>query len=130
MQPRFAEKQEGLIARMTGGRVVEGTKDAKGATKRNAPVDVITNFGGKRQGIEVKTLINQKNDKLTVRKDAGALKTEWRYQNHASVHMVAVDTRPGKHNQIYYRKGHGSFRLGTMTKVKSAAHLRRLLSTS
>lgn len=125
---RRAEENEKIIARMVGGRVLEGASDSRGVMQRNAPVDVVTNFGGRKQGIEVKTLLNQKNDKLTVRKDAGEKKTFWGNSNHASVHIVAVDNRPGKGGQIYYRRGHGSFRLAGMTKVESAAHLRELLS--
>lgn len=125
---RHAERMEHHVARMVGGRVIEGTVDPRtGKLHRNAPVDVVTTHGGKKQGIEVKTLLNQTNDKLTVRKNAAEKKTFWGRSNHASVHIVAVDARPGKSNQIYYRKGHGSFRLHSMTKVKNGSHLRKLL---
>lgn len=125
-----AEATEHYVAKVAGGKVIEGTIDPRtGKAFRNAPVDVVTTYGGRKQGIEVKTLLNQTNDKLTVRKAAAEKKTFWARSNHATVHIVAVDHRRGKSGQLYYRKGHGSFRLSSMTKVKGPSHLRKLLAS-
>lgn len=131
---RHAEKNELRAAKMAGGKPLEGVLGADGKMHRNAPVDVVSHHGGRTQGIEVKTLINQENNKLTVRKNAGVLKTHWGRSNHASVHILAFDDRKKLGNphysghDTYYRRGHGSFRLGSMIKVRNAAHLQELLS--
>jgi hypothetical protein len=95
-------------------------------TTHNAPFDVVLTRGGRAQGVEVKTLIDQRNDKITVRAAALARKLSWGRKNRATLHTVVVDKRAGK-NSIYYRKGVGSFRVGAMGSVSSAAHLRRLM---
>lgn len=120
---RHAERNELTIRNMVGG---ERTED-------NLPVDVITTINGKVKGIEVKTLINNSNDKITMRKAAVAKKQAWGRKNHASVHTVVIDDRdkfdmPHSGHRIYYRAGYGSFRLSAMTKVTDAAHLQRLLT--
>ena len=79
-------------------------------------------------------MINNTNDKITMRKAAVAKKEHWARQHHASIHTVVVDDRgelgnPGySGHRLYYAKGHGSFRLGGMIKVTSPAHLRELLA--
>ena len=88
----------------------------------------------KTKGIEVKTMIDNDNDKITMRKGAVEKKTAWMRRNHASVHTVVVDDRDkfGNKNfsghRLYYRRGFGSFRLVNMIKVESPEHLKRLLS--
>lgn len=121
---RYAENNELKVRSMIGGKRTEG----------NAPVDVVTSIGGKTKGIEVKTMVNNTNDKITMRKDAMEKKAFWAASNHASVHTVVLDDR-GKlghssysGHSLYHAKGYGSFRLGSMTKVQSAAHLKKLLS--
>jgi len=42
------------------------------------------------------------------------------------VYTVAVDVRNGKED-IYYQKGVGSFRLGTMIPVKSFSDLKKVI---
>lgn len=121
---RHAEANELHIRKM-----VDGTR-----TEDNLPVDVIATIDGKIKGIEVKTLVNQTNDKITMRAAAIAKKQAWARSNHATVHTVVVDDRKKLGNvgysghDIYYRKGYGSFRLRSMVKVTSAAHLKELLS--
>lgn len=121
---RHAENNELVIRKMVGGV----------RTKDNLPVDVITTIEGKVKGIEVKTLVNNSNDKITMRKGALEKKNLWGKSNHASVHTVVIDDRGKLGNagygghRIYYRKGSGSFRLVGMTKVRDAAHLKDLLA--
>jgi len=119
-------KGEALIHEKTGGTKVGG----------KAPVDVVTKFGGRTQGIEVKSLTKQDNDKITMRRDALERKADWTKENKAPIHTVVVDWRDKSHpdpskysgHRIYFRAGTGSFRLGSMIKVQSSAHLKQLLS--
>lgn len=121
---RHAERNELFVRGMVGGT----------RTNDNLPVDVITRIGGRVKGIEVKTMINNSNDKITMRSDAIARKDKWGAQNHASVHTVVIDDRGRLGNRgysghrLYYAKGSGSFRLSGMTRVKDAAHLKELLA--
>lgn len=103
-------------------------------TDNNLPVDVIVRDGNKAYGIEVKTMLDNKAGKITMRKDALVRKTQWARKNHGSLHTVILDDR-GKFgmphlysgHRVYYQKGVGSFRLSTMTKVRDGAHLAKLL---
>lgn len=121
---RHAERNELDVRKMVGGQ----------RTDDNKPVDVITTINGKVKGIEVKTMVNNTNDKITMRKAAIEKKVAWGRANHATTHTVVIDDRGKLGNKgysghrIHYRKGPGSFRLSSMTKVNSAAHLKELLS--
>jgi hypothetical protein len=114
---RQAEQNELTVRSMVGGTRTQG----------NAPVDVVVTIGGKVKGIEVKTLISNTNDKITVRKSAMEKKDQWAHANHASVHTVVLDDREKGHSPLYYAKGHGSFRISAMTPVRDADHLKKLL---
>lgn len=102
-------------------------------TDNNAPVDVILRDGKRTFGFEVKTLLDNTNDKITVRGEALDRKIAWARSNHASLHTIIIDDRRafGKvadsGHRIYYRRGVGSFRLSSLRKVESGEHLRRLL---
>ena len=81
-------------------------------------------------GIEVKTLIDQKNDKVTmhphsIRRKLGEAKT----LGLKNVATVVFDNRPGK-NQLYYRMGLGSFRVSSLTPVKNVNELASILDTN
>lgn len=90
----------------------------------NKPFDVVW----KKTGIEVKTLVSQKNDKITMHPSSLAKKMkEARASGLKQVFTVAFDKRPGK-NGIYVREGLGSFRLGTMTKVKDMNELKAIIT--
>lgn len=108
--------------------IIGGTR-----TDDNLPVDVVTNVGGKVKGVEVKTIINGRNNKITMRKAAIEKKVKWARSNRGTVHTVVLDDRGRLGNKgysghrVYYRKGTGSFRLGAMTKVKDSSHLRQLM---
>ena len=110
----LATAAEKRVTKMLGG---ESTGD-------NLPVDVIVKGGGKTYGVEVKSISDNGNNKITMHPPSLARKLAWAKTNRASVHTVVVDTRS---NTVYYREGVGSFRLHTLTRVQSAAHLRKLL---
>jgi hypothetical protein len=92
----------------------------------NDPVDVSGELNGKRPAVEVKTFISNKNDKVTVHPDSLRRKTRWARANKAQLHTVVVDLRSGR-QELYYRRGVGSFRLGSLTPVTSAGHLKALV---
>ena len=113
---RVAESQEVHVAEILGLNV-HGDND---------PVDVSGEMNGKRHAVEVKTFISNSNDKVTVHPDSLKRKTAWARKNKAQLHMVVVDLRSGT-RELYYRRGVGSFRLGTLTPVVSAGHLKALV---
>jgi hypothetical protein len=70
--------------------------------------------------IEVKTLVNGKNEKITMSKTALGRKLAEQRAEGLKAYTVVVDRRSGGmtgHATYYYREGLGSFRLGSMTKV-------------
>jgi len=121
---RHAERNEAKVLQMVGGMGTEG----------NAPVDVITEIDGKKVGIEVKTMVNNTNDKIWVRTAAREKKEKWARLNKAAVHTVVLDDRDVfkskgfSGHKVYFAKGAGSFRLGAMTPVKDSTHLKELLA--
>ena len=119
---RLSARSEQHVAQMVGGRVNE-------LEQHNHPADVTVHHEGKLHGIEVKTILpGAKRDKITVHPSSRQRKEKWAKANKATMHMVAIDTRGGK-KDYYYRKGVGSYRLGGMTRVKNAAHLKELLAS-
>ena len=100
---RAAGRQQMRIARVVGG---ESTLD-------NAPLDVLVG----RHGIEVKALLSQKNDKLTMHPESLARKEAFVRREKLVGHTVAIDLRDPKAPQLYYAKGFGSFRLSGMERV-------------
>ena len=104
-----AEEVERLIAKKLPGYQ---------QSSNNKPFDVFGKDGkGKSHAIEVKSLLLQHNDKITMKQDAINRKTQWAKQNKSQMHTVAVDLR-GNKPVVYHRAGVGSFRLGNMTKVE------------
>jgi hypothetical protein len=108
----------------------------------NDPIDVSVKgggVGGKDAGIELKTLTHGKNDKITMTSGALARKEAWEKQNDSQMHTVALDHRDrfegGKNatlhsgHEIYYKRGVGSFRIGTMYKAKDETELKTLIRT-
>lgn len=102
-----AEELERLIAKHTGGT----------QSPNNKPFDVLVNGAKKKHGIEVKAVLLQKNDKLTMKKEAIDRKLAAAKKQKLTMHTVAGDLR-GKKLIIYHRAGVGSFRLGKMDVVK------------
>jgi hypothetical protein len=73
--------------------------------------------------IEVKTKIEGKIDKITIKGEAITKKDKLIKATKGSIgHTVVFDTRT---NTIYYKKGYGSFWLTTMTKVKNMNGLKK-----
>lgn len=96
-------------------------------TKNNAAMDTILKHRRTGlHGIEVKTLLDNKNDKITMHPSSRRRKLEWAKVNRAALHTVVVDRR-SKRSKIYYRSGVGSFRLKSLLPVKGGAHLRSLI---
>ena len=111
---RFAERQEDVVARAVGGHVAGS----------QAPVDVkFIDARGRIHGIEVKTLLRQSNDKITMRRDALTRKLEWARATCALLHTVAIDFRQPC-AAVYYRPGVGSFRLTAMRPLPDLTALR------
>ena len=106
----------------------------------NEPVDVIVMKSGIMQhGIELKTMVSNKSDKITMKKESLQRKRVWQQDNFAPFHTVVFDDRdvynangPGQHNEsarkIFYRRGAGSFRVPTMHQVADISELNSLLS--
>jgi hypothetical protein len=110
------------------------------AFKDNEPVDVVVPGpkGTLAHGIELKTVVSNKNAKITMKKSAMALKTDWEKRHKAPVHTVVLDDTavfnangPGQHDlsgrKVYYRRGFGSFRIGGMHPVENLKELKQLL---
>lgn len=108
----------------------------------NEPVDVIRTHSGKiTDGIELKTMTDNKNSKITMKADAVERKRKWQDDNHADFHTIVFDDHKifnahgeGKHGDdadrtIYYRRGYGSFRIANMHKVESMDELRTMIDT-
>lgn len=123
---QHAEKNELEVRQMLGPKAKR--------TDDNLPVDVTTKVNGKAVGVEVKTLINNTNDKITMRAGAIEKKAAWEKENNGRVHTVVIDDRKRLGNagysghRIYFREGYGSFRLSSMTPVRSAGHLQSLIA--
>lgn len=129
---RYAEEfNEPLIATALGGY----------SLKDNEPADVVLVRNGKvRHGIELKTMVDNGNDKITMKREAMEKKAAWERKNRATMHTVVLDDRdvfnangPGKHDfskrRILYRRGYGSFRTGNMHEAGSTEELKVLLDT-
>ena len=103
---RMAFRSEQAVAKAIGG---EDTDD-------QLPMDVIIKAGSRTIGVEVKTILRGKHDKITMHVDSLARKHEWLRKNRATGHTVAIDRR-GTAVTYYYARGFGSFRLTSMQKV-------------
>jgi len=100
----IAMQSERVVARSVGGRQLPD----------NEPMDVIVRRRKTLHGIEVKTIIDGQNDKITMHKDSRERKLKWARETGGSLHTVAV-----KGDRVWYKPGVGSFRLGTMTEVRT-----------
>jgi len=122
---RAGDAQQLAIARTGRGKL----------TPDNEPVDVVlTDVKGRTVGVEVKTFLDQVNDKVTMHPDSLARKQSWARQAKARLATIVVDMRDqfgyrflysGK--RYYVRLGAGSFRLGTMQGFKSLAAAMRFI---
>ena len=108
---RIADKQEGIMSRALG---VPRTADNSAFDCRNDKV-----------GIELKTMIESKNGKITMNKAALARKLAEAKKDNLKMFTVVADKRGGS-TSYYYREGVGSFRVGSMTPV-SLSELRSIV---
>lgn len=106
-----ALREEAVIARALRGKNLDD----------NEAFDVISG----KDAIEVKTIIDGKNPKITMRADALARKLDFAESNGYTAHTVVIDTRSGR-PEYYYKEGVGSFRLGAMQRT-SLGNLGRLI---
>jgi len=130
---RYAEEHnEPAFARAIGGL----------SFKDNEPVDIVVGdaSGRIKHGVELKTMVDNGNNKITMKQSAMQRKAKWEKANRATFHTVVFDDTavfnangPGKHDvskrRIFYRRGFGSFRVGTMHEVKSMKELKQLMDT-
>ena len=130
---RYAEEHnEPLFAQAIGGL----------SFKDNEPVDIVVGdaSGRVRHGVELKTMVDNGNNKITMKQSAMQRKAKWERSNRATFHTVVFDDTQvynakgqGQHDvskrRIFYRRGFGSFRVGTMHEVKSMKELKQLMDT-
>jgi SPP1 gp7 family putative phage head morphogenesis protein len=108
---RKGESEQLLLSKAIGGLNTEDTK----------PFDVLVGSNG----IEVKTVIDNDNDKITVHPESRIRKEQEAKRLKLKTHTVAIDTRSGR-RVYYYRSGVGSFRLSSMERV-SLTKLKEIL---
>lgn len=129
-------------------------------------VDGMVKLKGVMHGIEVKSLVDTKGQKVNMKQSSILKKLVWYAkvnndhamsqkiklwkaadaankkrpvgkrlrikpiglaEDHPHMHTISPDFRNGRPPAIYYRRGFGAYMQGTMTRVRNAAHLRRLI---
>jgi hypothetical protein len=120
-----AEKNEVQLAKKIGG-IKSGDNDV---------IDVSVAKKGVLHGIELKTMLDNGNDKITMHPESRRRKEVWAKRKDREVHTVVLDDRDkfGNKDQhsghrIYYKAGVGAFRLGKMRKVKNFDELNKILA--
>lgn len=127
-----AAEREQQIAGALGGRSV-GRRNGK-----DLPMDVLVRVGGRRHGVEVKTLSKGNKRNVSMHADAMLRKAEYASRREGrTAHLVAVDDRAeygggafgASHSghQLYYKRGVGAFSLASMHKVKDLDELKTLI---
>ena len=112
---QMAKLSERQIARAVGGV----------PTADNSPFDIL--IKGKI-GVEVKTLLEAGNDKVTMHPLSLERKlVEAKRMKLDSTYTVAVDLREGA-PKVYYKAGLGSFRLSAMTQVAGYGALKKIMA--
>jgi hypothetical protein len=118
-EQQYAEAQEQKLAKGIKGK----------SYKDSEPVDIIVRNAGRLIGLEMKTLLVQKDKirksgtnegpKLTMNKKAVAKKYDWAATTKGELYTLALDHRPFSkdYGAIYMRQGAGSWNTITMTKV-------------
>ena len=97
----------------------------------NEPLDVHLQVGRTLHGIEMKTMLDNGNDKITMHPESRRRKEAWATEGRRKLHTVVLDDRDTFGNKqqhsghrIYYAEGVGAFRIGSMRKVKDYAELK------
>lgn len=137
IQQYSEEKNEPVLA--------NGLKDANRnqnamSLRDNEPVDAVVVRDGKiEHGVELKTMVDNGNNKITMKESALARKRQWVKDNKATFHTVVFDDQkvfnaggegihgPASARSIFYKRGAGSFRVGSMHRVKNMNELRSLI---
>jgi len=109
---RIADHSEKLLSEKLG---LSRTKD-------NDAFDLL----GPKVAVEVKTLVDQKNNKITMHPESRIRKIRAARRLRAKPYTVVVDRRQ-RSPEFYFAKGVGSFRLSSMKKVKSIEELAEVL---
>jgi hypothetical protein len=102
---RVAMSNEARVAKAIGGRHLPD----------NEPFDIVKG----NHGVEVKTIMEGKNDKITMHPESLQRKLDHAAANGLTPHTVAIDVRGGA-PMVYYKSGVGSYRLGGMTPTTFA----------
>ena len=90
-------------------------------TEDNDPFDVVVRRGSKTYAVEVKTFVDNKNDKVTMHPASLERKIDWAQANKAKVFTVVVDKRTAGAESVYVRQGVGSFRMVSLEKTSYTA---------
>lgn len=98
-----ADKSEEKLAKALGGE----------RTKNNAPFDIMV---GSKVAVEVKTIIDNKNDKITMHPESRMRKEKEAAEKKLVMFTVAVDIRGGS-PKYYVKDGVGAFRLYKMDQL-------------
>ena len=109
--------------------------------KDNEPVDVVLGAGGVvKHGLELKTMVDNANGKITMKRSAMERKAQWEKDNKATFHTIVIDDQAvynaggeGVHDEskrrYFYRRGFGSFRVAGVHEVKDVAELKKIINT-
>lgn len=106
-----AAKSEKLVAAAVDGKDLPD----------HEPMDVV----GRKFGIEVKTLVDNSHNKITMHPESRRRKEAWVEEHNLVGHTVVVDRR-GPRVAFYHKVGFGAFRINSMTRV-TLAQLRDLV---
>lgn len=109
---QLADKSERHLASALGAQ----------RTPDNSAFDLIKG----KAGIEVKTLIDNRNSKITMHPSSRLRKLREARRSKLSSHTVVIDRR-GARPEYYYARGVGSFRLQNMQKLTGLNELRTVL---
>ena len=113
---RYADKMQFIVADIVDGEVTPG----------NQPFDVL--IPETRDAIEVKTLVDNKNSKITMHKESRIRKERFARKNLLKPHTVAIDARQNfsenwqeaefsSPDKVFYKKGVGSYYIRSMRPV-------------
>ena len=92
-------------------------------TKDNSPFDLV----GKGVGVEIKTLMDNKNSKVTMHPESRMRKIAAARKEGLRMYTVVVDRRTEGQVSYYFASGIGSFRISSMKAVGSVQALKRLI---
>lgn len=92
-------------------------------TGNNRPFDLVKG----KIAVEVKTLIDAKTAKITMRRECRLRKLEFAKANKMRMYTIVIDKRVGGRGSFYFSAGVGSFRIGSMRAVASMKELKGLL---